>query len=127
MRSYAFIEFDLQWQCASRPMPISCQALGYKSEEIVGKHHRMFVDPAEANSPAYQPSSGATWPAARPSRDTFRRITRAGKEIWIQAVYAPVSDEMGRPVKVVKIATDVTAEVTATRMLREAVEQAQKL
>jgi methyl-accepting chemotaxis protein len=56
----------------------------------------------------------------------FKRITKAGQEIWIQAVYAPVKDEMGRVVKVVKIATDVTAAVNAANMLKQAVEQAQQ-
>jgi methyl-accepting chemotaxis protein len=124
-RSYAYIEFDLQGNVLKANANF-LSALGYKAEEVVGKHHRIFVDPAEANSPAY----AQFWrdlASGQAQSDTFRRITRAGKEIWIQAVYAPVSDEMGRPVKVVKIATDVTAEVTATRMLREAVEQAQKV
>ena len=57
--------------------------------------------------------------------DVFKRITKAGQEIWIQAVYAPVKDEMGRVFKVVKIATDVTASVNAANMLKQAVEQAQ--
>jgi methyl-accepting chemotaxis protein len=85
-----------------------CKLLSYAQAEIVGKHHRIFVDPAFAQSPAYRDF----WEALNSGKthvDVFKRITRAGQEVWIQATYAPVKDEKGQVVKVIKIATDVTA------------------
>jgi methyl-accepting chemotaxis protein len=123
--SYAYIEFDLQGQVLKANANF-LKLLGYQSEEVVGRHHRMFVDPAQAAGPAYQ----QFWRdllAGTAQNDVFKRIDKAGSEVWIQAVYAPVSDEMGRVVKIVKIATDVTASVRASNMLREAVEQAQRV
>ena len=69
--------------------------------------------PGACASPAYQ----GFWRdlnAGKAQSEVFKRITKSGQSVWIQAVYAPVSDEMKRVVKIVKIATDVTAEVQAT-------------
>jgi methyl-accepting chemotaxis protein len=124
-QTYAYIEFDLGGHVLSAN-DIFLKTLGYQSQEIVGKHHRMFVDPAYSASSQYT-QFWADLNAGKAQTDTFKRISKDGREVWIQAVYAPVSDEMGRVVKVVKIATDVTTEVVANRMLKEAVEQAQRV
>ncbi|MDL2336755.1 MAG: methyl-accepting chemotaxis protein [Pseudomonadota bacterium] len=123
--SYAYIEFDLGGHVKSANNHF-LQTLGYSLGEIVGKHHRMFVDPAQAASHAYT-QFWRDLNDGNAQSDVFKRISKTGKEVWIQAVYAPVKDEMGRVVKVVKIATDVTAQVNATTMLTQAVEQAQKV
>ncbi|RFO97664.1 chemotaxis protein [Rhodoferax lacus] len=123
--AYAYIEFDLTGRVLSANKNF-LTLLEYVSDEVVGKHHRIFVDPAQAALPAY----AQFWRdlnEGRAQSEVFKRITKSGREVWIQAVYAPVSDEMGRPVKIVKIATDVTEQVKATTMLKEAVEQAQKV
>lgn len=123
--SYAFIEFKLDGTIIKANENF-LKVLGYRLDEVAGRHHRMFVDPKEAASPAY----AQFWRELNDGNahnEVFRRITKTGQEIWIQAVYAPVKDEMGRVFKVIKIATDVTAEVTANNMLRQAVEQAQKV
>jgi methyl-accepting chemotaxis protein len=122
-QSYAYIEFDLGGHVLHANANF-LKTLGYTLDEIKGRHHRTFCDPVLANGSAY----AQFWRdlnAGLPQQDTFRRITKTGGEIWIQAVYAPVKDEMGRVVKIVKIATDVTAQVSAQRMLEQAVEQAQ--
>jgi methyl-accepting chemotaxis protein len=123
--SYAYIEFDLGGHVLSVNDNF-LKVLGYRSEEVVGHHHRLFVDPAEVSAPAY----AQFWRDlndGKPQNNVFRRVNKSGQSVWIQAVYAPVKDEMGRVVKIVKIATDVTADVVAQRMLREAVEHAQKV
>jgi methyl-accepting chemotaxis protein len=82
---------------------------GYRKDEIVGKHHRIFVEANTTNSPAY----AQFWHelnAGRSQSGVFKRLTKDGKELWIQAVYAPVKDEMGRVIKIVSISIDVTAE-----------------
>jgi methyl-accepting chemotaxis protein len=121
--SYAYIEFDLGGHILKANKNF-LQTMGYQRDEIVGKHHRLFVDPALANAPAY----AQFWRDlndGKAQNAVFKRITKSGKEVSLQAVYAPVTDEMGRVFKIVKIATDVTAEVQANAMLRNAVEQAQ--
>jgi methyl-accepting chemotaxis protein len=123
--SYAYIEFDLAG-LVLKANGNFLKLLGYQSDEVVGRHHRMFVDPEQVNAPAYQ-QFWRDLNDGKPQTEVFKRITKSGQAVWIQAVYAPVSDEMGRVVKIVKIATDVTAEVKATQMLRLAVEQAQQV
>ncbi len=121
--SYAYIEFDLNGNVKTANKNFLA-VLGYQLDEIVGKHHRMFVDPVQSASAAYT-QFWRDLNEGKAQSEVFKRITKSGHEIWIQAVYAPVKDEMGRVVKVVKIATDVTAQVKATQMLTTAVEQAQ--
>ncbi|MBP1853162.1 methyl-accepting chemotaxis protein [Rhizobium halophytocola] len=84
-----------------------CKAVGYRREEIVGKHHRIFVDPKEAAGPEYR----AFW--QRLGRGEFdqrqyKRFTKSGEQIWIEASYNPVM-RGSKVVKIVKIATDITA------------------
>ncbi|MFN7877119.1 MAG: PAS domain-containing protein [Pirellula sp.] len=106
--SFAYIEFD------TKGIVITANAnflntMGYRLDEIVGKHHRMFVEQSYVNSNAYS----QFWNelnAGNNQAGVFKRINKGGKEVWIQAVYAAVKDEMGRVFKVVKIATDVTEE-----------------
>ena len=124
-QSYAYIEFDLGGNVLNANKNF-LGVLGYQLEEIKGRHHRMFVEPGYANSVAYA-DFWRDLNAGKAQNNTFKRLTKSGDEIWIQAVYAPVSDEMGRVVKIIKIATDVTATVNASAMLEKAVEQAQKV
>lgn len=80
---------------------------GYRLEEIRGQHHRMFVAPGEAASPSYQ----QFWDSLRAGqfqRAEYLRFGKGGREVWIQATYNPILDRHGRPVKVVKFATDIT-------------------
>jgi methyl-accepting chemotaxis protein len=123
--NYAYIEFDLGGNVLSANRNF-LQVLGYRSEEVVGQHHRIFVDPAQVAAPAYT-QFWRELNAGKPQNDVFRRISKNGQEVWIQAVYAPVSDEMGRVAKIVKIATDMTAQVQANHMLAQAVEQASRV
>jgi methyl-accepting chemotaxis protein len=106
-RAYAYIEFNLDGMVITANSAF-LKALNYTLEEIVGKHHRLFVDPAYAATPAYE-QFWADLNAGQNRADVFKRIAKGGKEIWIQAVYAPVKDDAGKVVKVIKIATDVTA------------------
>ena len=120
--AYAYIEFDLGGHVLTANKNF-LGLMGYALDDVKGKHHRQFVEPAYAQSAEY----AGFWRDlndGKSSSQVFKRITRSGDPVWIQAVYAPVKDEMGRVAKIVKIATDVTAEHRANQMLREAVEQA---
>jgi methyl-accepting chemotaxis protein len=85
------------------------KVLGYSLGEIQGKHHGMFVEPATRESAAYR----EFW--AKLNRGEFqaaeyKRIGKGGKEVWIQASYNPILDGNGKISKVIKFATDITAE-----------------
>ncbi len=85
-------------------------ALGYTLDDIKGKHHRIFVDPSESLSPAYD----AFWESLRAGNyqtGEYRRIARDGSEVWIQASYNPILSASGNPVKIVKFASDITRQV----------------
>ncbi|MBN4667959.1 PAS domain-containing methyl-accepting chemotaxis protein [Pandoraea nosoerga] len=107
-RVQAIIEFDMQGHVLHANDNF-LKTLGYSLDEIEGKHHRMFCDPEYAGSSAYRDF----W--ARLNRGEFdsgeyRRIGKGGREVWIQASYNPVMDAEGRPYKVVKFASDITAQ-----------------
>ncbi len=86
-------------------------ALGYGSlKEIVGKHHEIFVDPEYKNSSEYKDF----WNDLRKGitqEGQFKRITKAGEDIWIQAAYTPIVDQNGKVTDIIKIAMDITEEV----------------
>ena len=83
-------------------------AMGYERHEVQGRHHRIFMDPKEAASPAY----GAFWKdlaAGRSFTDVFSRVAKGGRIVWIQAMYAPVRDALGQTRSIIKVASDITA------------------
>ncbi|WP_197531601.1 methyl-accepting chemotaxis protein [Posidoniimonas corsicana] len=81
--------------------------LGYSLSEIQGQHHRMFVEPGEAQTDAYQ-QFWRDLAEGRPNAGQFKRFAKDGSEIWISASYNPVFDEAGKVAKIVKIAGDIT-------------------
>jgi methyl-accepting chemotaxis protein len=110
-RVMAVISFDLQGNV------LDCNdnflaAMGYTRDEVVGRNHRQFVEPAYAESADYK-SFWAGLRAGQPSVATFRRVGKAGKTVLLQASYNPIFDSAGKPVKVVKFATDLTEQTRA--------------
>ena len=104
--SQAVIEFNMDGTIITANENF-LKTLGYSLAEISGKHHSMFVDPSERDSAAYR----EFW--ARLNRGEYqaaeyKRIGKGGLEVWIQASYNPVQGSDGKPVKVVKFATDIT-------------------
>ncbi|QCK86576.1 PAS domain S-box protein [Phreatobacter aquaticus] len=108
-KAQAVIEFDLTGKIITANENF-LSTLGYRLEEIAGQHHSMFVSPADKQSPAYREFWAALargdFQAAQ-----YKRIGKGGKEVWIQASYNPIFDMNGKPFKVVKFATDITAQV----------------
>jgi methyl-accepting chemotaxis protein len=107
-RAQAVIEFNLDGTIISANDGF-LKALGYGLAEIQGKHHGMFVAPSERDSAAYR----EFWAALNRGEfrsGEFKRFGKGGKEIWILASYNPILDDTGKPFKVVKFASDVTAE-----------------
>jgi len=102
-----------------------CQIMGYDATELRGQPHRLLCDPVFVASPDYR----AFWDSLRRGeffRGTIRRRHRDGREIWLEATYNPVLDAAGRVLKVVKFATDVTAQAVdaaARRAMIESIER----
>lgn len=105
-KSQAMIEFSLDGTIINANENF-LKVLGYDLRDIQGKHHRMFVDSAYANSSEYRNfwdrlNRGET------NAGEFKRLGRGGKEVWIEAAYYPVIDENKKIIKVIKLATDIT-------------------
>ena len=107
-RSQAMIEFEPDGTVVSAN-ELFLSAIGYRLDEIQGKHHSMFVEPAYAQSDAYR----AFWQRLREGRfdsGEYKRLGKGGVEIWLQASYNPVPGADGSVERVVKVASDITAQ-----------------
>lgn len=103
----ASIEFTLQGHIIDANDAF-LRLMGYKLRDIQGHHHRMFVTPEYAGSAEYEKfwndlSNGIV----RPGR--YERVTKSGEKVYIQGAYSILRDHTGKPVKVVKLATDITS------------------
>lgn len=124
-KSQAVIEFNLDGTIITANQNF-LKALGYSLSEIKGQHHRMFVDPIDANTPEYE----AFWKKlARGEFDArvHKRITKTGQPIWIQASYNPIYDASGKPFKVVKYATDITRVIQTADIAEQTVANIQSV
>lgn len=83
--------------------------VGYSLGEVQGRHHSLFVDPAECGSQSYR-DFWAALARGEFQRAEYKRFGKGGREIWLQAIYNPICDIQGKPYKVVKFATDVTQD-----------------
>lgn len=89
--------------------------LGYSLDEVLGKHHGLFVHDSDRRSPEY----ARFWDSLRAGTfqmAEFRRRHKDGSEVWIQASYNPIVDASGKPMRVIKFATDITAQMQARRI-----------
>lgn len=107
-KSQAVIEFDMEGTIL-HANDLFLQVMGYTLDEIKGKRHSMFAEPAFAASAEYrdfwkQLQSG-NYQAAE-----YKRLGKGGKEVYIQASYNPIPGPDGKPYKVIKFATDVTEQ-----------------
>lgn len=120
-KAQAVIEFDLTGKVLDANENF-LRALGYTIGEVKGQHHSMFVQPFERDTEAY----ARFWQklaCGEYDENQYLRIGKGGRKVWIQASYNPILDSLGKPYKVVKYATDITASKLATAALETAVEQ----
>ena len=115
-RAQGVIEFDLKGNIVTANENFLA-VIGYSLDEIVGCHHAMFVDPSYAASTDYR-QFWANLADGQYAGGEFRRLGKGGKPVWIQATYNPIFDPEGRPVRVVKFASDITE--TKTRAIDNA-------
>ena len=107
-RSQAVIEFNLDGTIVGANENFLL-TMGYAIEEIRGTHHRNFMEPSEAASGEYS----AFWRSLNEGQfaaGKFRRLAKGGREVWLQATYNPIMGPDGRPVRVIKLAVDITRE-----------------
>ncbi|MDX3934435.1 methyl-accepting chemotaxis protein [Stenotrophomonas sp.] len=124
-KSQAVIEFDLEGRILGANENFLA-AMGYALDEVRGQHHAMFAEPDYRQSAEYR----AFWAKlGRGEYDAgqYKRLGKGGREVWIQASYNPIYDMNGRPFKVVKYATDITAQVRDTLALQQAVAQTREV
>lgn len=106
-RSQAVIEFNLDGTIVTANQNF-LSAVGYTLQEVRGRHHSLFVSPADRASAAY----AGFWAALNRGEfqsGEYMRLGKGGREIWIQATYNPLLDSSGKPFRVVKFCTDITA------------------
>jgi len=119
-RSQALIEFDLDGVILHANQNF-LDVLGYRLDEIVGRHHSIFVDAPYRESADYR----TFWQSLHRGEfqaGQFRRVAKGGKPVWIEASYNPILDADGKPYKVVKFATDLSHRKQQNAELAQAFE-----
>jgi len=107
-KSLAVIEFEPSGKIITANMNF-LSVMEYQLEEVQGQHHSLFVEHNDAQSNDYK----NFWQRLRNGEfisDEFKRYAKSGKEVWIQATYNPIINSEGEVLKVVKLATNVTAQ-----------------
>ncbi len=106
--SLATIEYDLQGYVL-RANRNFLDLFGYRLDEVEGRHHGMFCE----TSYAYTPEHLQFWRGLAQGNfqaGEFLRFGREGRRIWVQATYNPIRDADGKPYKIVKLLTDISAQ-----------------
>jgi methyl-accepting chemotaxis protein len=120
-RSQAVIEFDVDGTIR-RANENFLSVVGYRAEDVKGRHHRMFCDGAYVGQPAYR----EFWEKLGRGEfvsGRFKRIGQGGKTVWLHATYNPVFDDQGRVASVVKFASDITAQVEIEETVRQVAQE----
>lgn len=120
-RTQAVIEFDLDGTILTAN-DLFLATMGYRLEEIQGKHHRMFAEPEFAASTEYAEFWRRLGRGEHFSAE-YKRLGKGGREVWIRASYNPILDASGHPFKIVKFAQDITEEIIEQRNRDGAVRQ----
>ncbi|MFT5108069.1 MAG: methyl-accepting chemotaxis protein, partial [Pseudoalteromonas tetraodonis] len=109
LKSQGVIEFEMDGTIITSNDNF-LDVMGYTLDEVQGKHHSIFADDQDRQSPEYK-EFWATLNRGEYVAAEFRRLGKGGKEVWLQASYNPILDLNGKPRKVVKFATDVTERI----------------
>ncbi len=120
-RSQAVIEFSRDGMVLTANQ-VFLDALGYKLDEIVGKHHSLFCEAETAKSQQYR----EFWERLRAGeliRDNFTRMAKGGRKVWIAAAYNPVFNDKGEVYKVVKFATDISRQMSSIAEVGHAIRE----
>ncbi|MAS24037.1 MAG: chemotaxis protein [Oceanospirillaceae bacterium] len=108
-RSNAVIEFDLDGNIVTANDNFTT-TVGYQLSDITGKHHRIFCEPEFAESDEYR----QFWQRLKKGEfvsGRFKRLTKSGDIVWLEASYNPLFDADGKLTGFIKFATNITAAV----------------
>ncbi|MEM8567230.1 MAG: PAS domain-containing protein, partial [Bacteroidota bacterium] len=106
--SIATVEFDVEGNITTANEKF-LEVMGYRLDEIQGKHHRIFVDQNYANSQDYE----AFWQMLKNGishSGEVKRFRKNGEVIWLNASYTPVPDKSNETQKIIKFSNDITTE-----------------
>ncbi|ABI65104.1 methyl-accepting chemotaxis sensory transducer with Pas/Pac sensor [Maricaulis maris MCS10] len=123
-RTQAVIEFELDGTIISAN-PAFLSTMGYQEAEIIGQKHAMFVKAEIRDSDEYR-GLWAKLNAGEFVSDQFRRVGKGGKSIWILGSYNPILDPTGKILRVVKFATDITADVERRHAREDALQEVER-
>lgn len=123
-RTQAVIEFELDGTIISAN-PAFLSTMGYQEAEIIGQKHAMFVEAEMRDSDEYR-GLWAKLNAGEFVSDQFRRVGKGGKSIWILGSYNPILDPTGKILRVVKFATDITADVERRHAREDALQEVER-
>jgi len=112
-KSQAVIQFSLDGTVRSANDNF-LQTFGYSREEVVGRHHSMFVDSGYRDSAEYR-AFWAKLSHGKYDAGRYKRVGKGGRDLWIRASYNPIFDSQGQLFKVVEYAAEIT-----DHLLREA-------
>ena len=121
-RTQAVIEFDMVGNIKHANENF-LSTVGYRLDEIVGEHHSIFVEPEYAASPEYS-MLWSTLQSGKHMTERCKRIGKNNKTLWLQASYIPLLGPSGNPVKVIKYASDITAEINSEEDLKSLITEA---
>ncbi len=107
-KSQAVIEFNMDGTIITANQNF-LGAMGYGLPEIVGKHHSMFM-PRDMRDSAEYRAFWADLNLGKYKAGEFKRVGNGDRDVWIHASYNPIMDSSGKPVKVIKFASDITAQ-----------------
>lgn len=107
MRTHALIEFEPDGKIITANQNF-LDAMEYRLDELKGRRHEMFLAPQDRDSAAYR-DFWTNLSRGNPQSGEFKRIAKSGREVWLEAAYTPVHDNTGKVVKIIKLATDITA------------------
>jgi methyl-accepting chemotaxis protein len=124
-KNQAVIEFKLDGTIVNANQNF-LDAVGYRLEEIQGKHHSLFVDEATRQSPEYR-QFWEKLARGEAQAGQYRRFGKNGKEVWLQASYNPILDLSGKPSKVIKYASEITAHKQMEQQMKRAFEETSRV
>src|SRR5579863_6148238 len=116
-KSQAVIEFKMDGTVVTANENF-LSAMGYSLDEIMGRHHSMFVDETSRHGIEYK-EFWAKLNRGEYQAGEYKRLGRGGKEVWLQASYNPILDLEGKPSKVIKYATEITRQVNTMQQVAE--------
>ncbi len=108
-RSMAVIEFTPQGRVIKANQNF-LDTMGYRLDEVVGRHHGLFCLAHERESAQYR-EFWASLNRGEYHSHRFERVNKQGQTVFLEASYNPIFDSKGRLCKVVKFASDITHQV----------------